>query len=310
MNSDGDDTTDPYDDCIEVAGNSTIDQIGCPDSDGDGVSDDNDSFPSDPNEWNDSDGDGIGDNQDDCPNIAGNSTNDTVGCRDTDGDGWSDDADAFPTDPDEHQDSDGDGFGDNSDDCPYEPGPVNGCPEETGNETNGTGNGTNNTHNGTNGTGNETNGTGNETNGTGNETDPGNGTGNNETGNETGNNGTGTNGTNNTGGNDTNGTGENATGGPDNESGPGPEEVPDPPSNNSTSPNGSVDDQKEQAPIIPIAFATLTVATALSIAAFGAFSTRRKRQRQTIEVGPQFGSHPTLVLNDEPAFETYLPEMD
>jgi len=32
------------------------------DKDGDGVPDDKDAFPSDPNEWRDSDGDGIGDN--------------------------------------------------------------------------------------------------------------------------------------------------------------------------------------------------------------------------------------------------------
>ena len=42
------------------------------DSDGDGVPDDVDLFPNDPNEWADSDSDGIGDNADSCPNYADN----------------------------------------------------------------------------------------------------------------------------------------------------------------------------------------------------------------------------------------------
>ncbi len=39
-----------------------------PDSDGDGVNDDEDAFPNDPNEITDSDGDGVGDNADASPN--------------------------------------------------------------------------------------------------------------------------------------------------------------------------------------------------------------------------------------------------
>ena len=56
------------------------------DIDGDGVSDDLDAFPNDPNEYVDSDGDGVGDR-----------------------------GDAFPFDYDETQDSDSDGIGDNAD---------------------------------------------------------------------------------------------------------------------------------------------------------------------------------------------------
>jgi hypothetical protein len=56
------------------------------DSDGDGVLDDDDVFPYDPDESVDTDGDGVGDNED-----------------------------AFPTDPNEWSDSDGDGIGDNAD---------------------------------------------------------------------------------------------------------------------------------------------------------------------------------------------------
>ena len=56
------------------------------DSDDDGVADDEDAFPNDPNESADSDGDGVGDN-----------------------------GDAFPNDPNESVDSDGDGVGNNAD---------------------------------------------------------------------------------------------------------------------------------------------------------------------------------------------------
>ena len=57
------------------------------DTDGDGLGDNADAFPNDPNEKVDSDGDGVGNN-----------------------------ADAFPTDPSETTDTDGDGVGDNADD--------------------------------------------------------------------------------------------------------------------------------------------------------------------------------------------------
>jgi hypothetical protein len=57
-----------------------------PDTDGDGVPDDEDAFPNDPDETEDTDGDGVGDN-----------------------------GDAFPNDPNESSDADGDRVGDNAD---------------------------------------------------------------------------------------------------------------------------------------------------------------------------------------------------
>lgn len=70
-----------------------------PDTDGDGVKDGEDAFPTDPTESSDNDEDGTGDNAD----------------RDDDNDGVEDDEDAFPFDPTESSDSDGDGTGDNAD---------------------------------------------------------------------------------------------------------------------------------------------------------------------------------------------------
>jgi hypothetical protein len=102
---DGDGVQNALDDCPEVAGNSTIDQIGCPDSDGDGYSDSGDSFPSNPSEWSDGDGDGIGDNGDEYPFFANHNN--------SDGDSFIDAQDDFPTDSTQWSDYDGDGFGDN-----------------------------------------------------------------------------------------------------------------------------------------------------------------------------------------------------
>jgi hypothetical protein len=70
-----------------------------PDTDGDGVSDKNDSDPLNPNVGLDTDGDGIPDATD----------------PDDDNDGVRDQNDAFPRDPNETLDYDGDGIGDNSD---------------------------------------------------------------------------------------------------------------------------------------------------------------------------------------------------
>ena len=141
------------DSCPGVAGNSTIDRFGCVDNDGDGISNESDSFPDDPTRSQDTDGDGFDDLEDDCIDVIGNSTNDRIGCRDTDGDGYSDEtlpvgnssgwnisngADAFPLEPSQWNDSDGDGYGDNAsgfqaDDCPSEEGYSNinefGCPD-------------------------------------------------------------------------------------------------------------------------------------------------------------------------------------
>ena len=101
------------DDCPNQAGTSTVDLIGCPDTDSDGYSDTGDAFPNNPTEWMDSDGDGVGDNSDVFPNDA----NETM---DSDGDGVGDNGDAFPYDANETMDSDGDGVGDNSDVFPLD----------------------------------------------------------------------------------------------------------------------------------------------------------------------------------------------
>ncbi len=105
-----------------------------PDSDGDGVSDDVDQFPDDPEESVDTDGDGLGDNADEDDDDDGvvdgedtfpldpaetqDSDSDGIGDNtdiDDDGDGVFDADDDFPLDPDEQVDTDGDGIGDNSD---------------------------------------------------------------------------------------------------------------------------------------------------------------------------------------------------
>ena len=101
--------------------------IGCPDQDGDGWYNLQDAFPGDATQWADSDGDGYGDNAsgndaDACPDVAGTSTEDRLGCSDADGDGYSDPevtwtpaqgADAFMAEPTQWADQDNDFFGDN-----------------------------------------------------------------------------------------------------------------------------------------------------------------------------------------------------
>ena len=62
------------------------------DSDGDGVTDEDDAFPYNENETTDSDGDGTGDNSDAFPNDANETT-------DSDGDGVGDNSDSHPNDP-------------------------------------------------------------------------------------------------------------------------------------------------------------------------------------------------------------------
>ena len=145
----GDNATGPQPDaCPGVAGTSNIDRYGCLDGDGDGISDDNDAFPADPTRASDVDGDGYDDLEDGCMLIAGNSTQDRLGCIDSDGDGYSDGdaqwtltngSDAFPDEATQHADQDGDGFGDSvvgfeADDCPTTPGTsfrdVFGCDDE------------------------------------------------------------------------------------------------------------------------------------------------------------------------------------
>ena len=91
------------DSCPSESGNSSEDRFGCLDSDMDGYSDLGDSFPNSASAWSDADSDSFPDqrgllNSDDCPNEAGTSIEDRIGCLDTDGDGWSDENDAYPTD--------------------------------------------------------------------------------------------------------------------------------------------------------------------------------------------------------------------
>ena len=111
--------------CPEEYGLSTMDRFGCLDTDGDGWSDLNDVFPSNPNQWADADGDGIGDNY--------SWASEQNGIR------MSESGDAFPTEVTQHKDRDGDGFGDNpvgflADSCPDQAGNSNqngklGCPD-------------------------------------------------------------------------------------------------------------------------------------------------------------------------------------
>ncbi|BCD96532.1 hypothetical protein [Marinagarivorans cellulosilyticus] len=84
------------------------------DADADGVADEDDAFPLDPQETIDSDEDGVGDNGDAFPN-------DPTEIADSDDDQVGDNADAFPNAPEESVDSDEDGVGNNSDDFPNDP---------------------------------------------------------------------------------------------------------------------------------------------------------------------------------------------
>jgi len=122
----------PFDDCPLFFGTSYLDKYGCPDSDGDGWSDDTDSHPGDWTQQIDPDGDGFGDNTtgnlpDNCPTSWGNSTKDRFGCPDVDGDGWSHLSDYDDYDSSTWSDTDGDTFTDQlghpmTDDCPGIPG--------------------------------------------------------------------------------------------------------------------------------------------------------------------------------------------
>lgn len=111
----------------------SLNDFTAPDSDGDGVSDSLDAFPSDPNESVDTDGDGIGNNadtdddgdgiddaSDNCPLIPASedTDNDCIANNDdndSDNDGVEDAQDPFPLDPTESLDTDGDGIGNNAD---------------------------------------------------------------------------------------------------------------------------------------------------------------------------------------------------
>ena len=101
----GDNTSgNDADRCPEIAGTSTLDRLGCVDTDDDGYSDPDitwtpeqgaDAFMADPTQWADQDKDFFGDNPagdraDDCPTVRGTSFIDRFGCEDSDGDGISD----------------------------------------------------------------------------------------------------------------------------------------------------------------------------------------------------------------------------
>jgi len=115
---DGDLIADDSDSCPIEWGNSTVDREGCPDADGDGVSNLADDFPREKSQQYDSDQDGFGDNLsgfrgDDCPTTYGESRRGGVwGCPDDDYDGWDDGNDSFPQQSSQWKDSDGDGYGD------------------------------------------------------------------------------------------------------------------------------------------------------------------------------------------------------
>jgi len=105
----------------DMAGSTTAD------TDGDGVMDSNDAFPTDPTETVDTDNDGVGDNADAFP-VDPTETTDTdadgignVADTDDDGDTVLDVNDAFPLNPAEVSDSDGDGVGDVGDAFPNDP---------------------------------------------------------------------------------------------------------------------------------------------------------------------------------------------
>jgi hypothetical protein len=129
---DADDDDDGYldtlDGCPKEVGTATEGmKRGCPDWDGDGWADAEDTYAFDPTQWADTDLDSYGDNVegtngDACPLQDGTSTADRFGCPDSDADGWSnptgtwttdDGADAFVLEATQWHDSDIDGYGDN-----------------------------------------------------------------------------------------------------------------------------------------------------------------------------------------------------
>jgi len=127
--SDADGVIDNDDKCPNVAG--TL--MGCPDADGDGVADGDDRCPNTAGTLSgcpDGDGDGVADGDDRCPNTAGTLN----GCPDGDGDGVADGDDKCPTTAGDGadgcpSDSDGDGVPNDRDACPDVSGTANGCPD-------------------------------------------------------------------------------------------------------------------------------------------------------------------------------------
>lgn len=97
--SDNDGLLDNEDDCPSIAGPAMFN--GCPDSDGDGISDKDDTCPlvaglAAFNGCPDTDGDSISDDVDKCPYVAGTTERDGCPKPDKDGDGFADDEDKCP----------------------------------------------------------------------------------------------------------------------------------------------------------------------------------------------------------------------
>ncbi|MGB4974428.1 MAG: OmpA family protein, partial [Cyclobacteriaceae bacterium] len=133
--SDEDGVADNEDECPNLAG--TIANKGCPevkDRDGDGIPDHLDNCPdlaapgtSNGCPQNDRDEDGVPDNSDRCPDVKG--LVEMNGCPDTDGDGIADPDDKCPLSAglkvyNGCPDTDGDGLDDSIDKCPNTPGTV------------------------------------------------------------------------------------------------------------------------------------------------------------------------------------------
>ncbi|WP_083926111.1 DUF6089 family protein [Neolewinella persica] len=138
--TDKDGIYDEEDACPTEAG--PISTMGCPDTDGDGVADKDDDCPEVAGLANlkgcpDGDGDGVPDKDDACPTEAGEAA--LMGCPDRDGDGVADKDDKCPDEAGVAAlmgcpDGDGDGIADGDDDCPAEPGTAanGGCPDRDG----------------------------------------------------------------------------------------------------------------------------------------------------------------------------------
>lgn len=134
--TDGDGVTDDQDNCPDVFG--LAETAGCPDADNDGVANQDDDCPTEPGALTargcpDADGDGVTDMVDRCPEEAGDPALD--GCPDRDGDGIVDLDDRCPDQAGKLLfegclDTDGDSIHDGEDECPEEAGlrSMNGCP--------------------------------------------------------------------------------------------------------------------------------------------------------------------------------------
>ena len=139
VDSDGDGITDKDDSCPQEPGLAAFG--GCPDTDSDGIPDKDDECPEVAgvqafNGCPDTDNDGLADKNDECPEVAGPIANKGCPIQDRDSDGTPDDQDACPDEagPASLQgcpDGDNDGVVDSKDECPTVAGKasLNGCPD-------------------------------------------------------------------------------------------------------------------------------------------------------------------------------------